>query len=164
MSIFCDHCRKRLILENLSIKTYQAVRAYATCGDVVVEKTGRVRAPIQAGSLIVKGVVDGNVSTPGQVEIAATGSLVGDVAARSLIVRQGAQMTGFCRICPPEVAAVLAGSVSESNVRASASANVATGNVPSASPNANANANANGEDDARRPAVIRTRSRAPRSA
>ena len=75
MSVFCAHCRKRLILEDYDIKSYQAVAGYATCGDVVVQKKGRVSAPIKATNLTVKGVVQGEVRVRGRVDIASTGSI-----------------------------------------------------------------------------------------
>ena len=100
MSVFCAHCHQRLLLEDLVIKSYQALKSYATCGEVVVEKNGRVIASIQSTSLTVKGAVKGKVEIRGPVEIASTGSLVGDVAAPSLVVRRGAQVTGYCEIRP----------------------------------------------------------------
>ncbi|GJM25729.1 MAG: hypothetical protein DHS20C16_21440 [Phycisphaerae bacterium] len=104
MSVFCAHCRKRLILENYIIKSYQAVKGYATCGDVSVEKRGRVAAPIQSNSLTVKGKVNGKVEARGKVEVTSTGSLEGSLKATSLIVVQGAQFDGYCEIRPTTVA------------------------------------------------------------
>lgn len=100
MSVFCAHCRKRLILENYVIKSYQAVKGYATCGDVSVEKRGRVAAPIQSNSLTVKGTVNGKVEARGKVEVTSTGSLEGSLKATSLIVVQGAKFDGYCEIRP----------------------------------------------------------------
>ncbi|NOX59272.1 MAG: polymer-forming cytoskeletal protein [Planctomycetes bacterium] len=102
MSVFCDHCRKRLILENYVIKSYQAVKGYATCGDVSVEKRGRVAAPIQSNSLTVKGKVNGNVEARGKVEVTSTGSLEGHLKATSLLVLKGASFDGYCEIRPSE--------------------------------------------------------------
>ena len=42
MSVFCVHCSKRLILEDYSVKSFQAIKSYSTCGNIVVEKNGRV--------------------------------------------------------------------------------------------------------------------------
>lgn len=100
MSVFCAHCRKRLILENYVIKSYQAVKGYSTCGDVSVEKRGRVAAPIQSNSLTVKGKVNGKIEARGKVEVTSTGSLEGSLKATSLIVVQGAQFNGYCEIRP----------------------------------------------------------------
>ncbi len=41
MSIFCPHCKKRLILEDFKITSYYAVREFFTCGDILVERKGR---------------------------------------------------------------------------------------------------------------------------
>ncbi len=106
MSVFCAHCRKRLILENYVIKSYQAVKGYATCGDVSVEKRGRVAAPIQSNSLTVKGKVHGKVEARGKVEVTSTGSLEGSLRATSLIVVKGASFDGYCEIRPAAVPAI----------------------------------------------------------
>ena len=103
MSVFCAHCRKRLILENYIIKSYQAVKGYATCGDVSVEKRGRVAAPIQSNSLTVKGKVHGKVEAQGKVEVTSTGTLEGSLRATSLLVVKGASFEGYCEIRPATV-------------------------------------------------------------
>jgi hypothetical protein len=108
MSIFCVHCNKRLILEDLVIKSYQALKSYVTCGDVLVEKSGRVHATIQANDLTVHGVVEGEVQARGRVEIAASGSLVGAVRAPALRVADGARLVGYCEIRPAPPADVVA--------------------------------------------------------
>ncbi len=100
MSVFCTHCRKRLILENYKVKTYTAVREFFTCGDIVVEKKGAVTAKVFASNLTVKGKVNGDVRARGKVEIAKTGRIHGDIDASRLIVHAGAIIDGFCRIGP----------------------------------------------------------------
>lgn len=100
MSVFCPHCKKRLILEDFKIDSYYAVREFSTCGDVVVEKKGHVVAPIKAGSLTVKGKVQGHVTACGQVEIKKTGWFKGDLEAQCLVVECGAVLDGFVRIGP----------------------------------------------------------------
>jgi cytoskeletal protein CcmA (bactofilin family) len=100
MSVFCAHCRKRLILEDYNVKSYQAVAGYATCGNVTVHKQGRVAAPIQAANLMVKGTVQGDVRIRGLVEIAATGSITGKISAPSLHVSDGARIEAYCVIQP----------------------------------------------------------------
>ena len=102
MSIFCPHCKKRLILEDFRIKSYTAVREFATCGDVVVEKRGAVAARVLVGSLLVRGRVQGEVHARDKVEVARTGEVRGDICAPRLIVRSGAMIKGFCRIGPGE--------------------------------------------------------------
>lgn len=98
MSIFCPHCRKRLILEDFKITTYYAVRDFSTCGDIVVEKSGHVVAPIKAGNLMVKGKVQGAVHARGEVTIGKNGSLKGEIEAASIVVEAGAVLDAFLRI------------------------------------------------------------------
>lgn len=105
MSIFCPHCQKRLILEDFKINSYYAVREFSTCGDVVVERKGHVVAPIKAGSLTVKGKVQGCVTARGQVQIKKTGWFKGDLEAPCLMVEHGAVMDGFVRISPSAIPA-----------------------------------------------------------
>ena len=102
MSVFCPHCRKRLILEDFKLTGYHGVREFATCGDVVVEKRGAVAARVLVGSLLVRGRVQGEVYARDKVEVARTGEVRGDICAPRLIVRSGAMIKGFCRIGPGE--------------------------------------------------------------
>ncbi len=100
MSVFCPHCKKRLILEDFKINSYYAVREFSTCGDVVVEKKGHVVAPIKAGSLTVMGKVQGRVTACGQVRIKKSGWFKGELEAPCLLVECGAVLDGFVRIGP----------------------------------------------------------------
>jgi predicted RNA-binding Zn-ribbon protein involved in translation (DUF1610 family) len=101
MSVFCPHCRKRLILESFKIRSYKGVRELATCGDVVVERRGHVVATVIADNLIVKGKVQGKVTARGRVAVSKTGNLRGDVEAPSISVEGGAVLQGFWRIGAP---------------------------------------------------------------
>ncbi len=98
MSVFCSHCRQRLILEDYRIKSYHAVREFATCGDVVVEKRGTVAARVIVGNLLVKGRVQGDVRARGKIEVTRSGEIRGDLSAPRLVVEGGATLKGFCRI------------------------------------------------------------------
>ncbi len=103
MSVFCPHCRKCLILEDYAIKNYTSVRELVTCGDVVVEKRGHVRARIKAGNLTVRGKIQGDVTARGSVKIRRTGHLIGNLEASVLEIEGGAVLEGFLRIgaAPP---------------------------------------------------------------
>jgi hypothetical protein len=103
MSVFCPHCKKRLILEDYKITSYYAVREFFTCGNVVVEKKGHVVAPVKASTLTVKGRLQGSVVTRGEVRLTKTGSVTGDIEAASLRIESGAELDGFLRIgVPPD--------------------------------------------------------------
>lgn len=100
MSIFCPHCKKRLILEDFKVKSYHAVREFFTCGDVVIEKNGHVVAAVKAGKITIKGKVQGDVTSRGTATITKTGSLKGGLCAPALNIEQGASLDGFLRIGP----------------------------------------------------------------
>jgi len=94
MSVFCPHCNKRLVLEDFKIDSYYAVREFFTCGDIVVERKGHVVAPIRAGSLTVKGKVQGSAAVVGAVKIKKTGQFRGQLQAPSLVIEEGAVFDG----------------------------------------------------------------------
>lgn len=98
MSIFCPHCKKRLILEDFKVKSYHAVREFFTCGDVVIEKRGHVVAVVKAGKITIKGKVQGNVTSRGLATITKTGSLKGGLSAPALHIENGGTLDGFLRI------------------------------------------------------------------
>ena len=83
MSVFCPHCKKRLILEDYKIKGYYAVN---------------VVAPVKVGNLTVKGKLQGQVTARGKVSIGKTGWFKGDVVAPRLQIKSGAVVDGFMRI------------------------------------------------------------------
>lgn len=98
MSVFCPHCKKRLILEDFKVTSYRGVREFATCGDIVIEKRGHVAAMIKVGNLTVKGKVQGSITARGFVKIHKTAQLQGDIQAPTLKVASGAKLDGFLRI------------------------------------------------------------------
>jgi len=100
MSMFCPHCHKRVILEDFTIRTYHAVREFATCGDVLVEKSGTIAADVKAGRLTVEGKVWGKVEARRKVEIASTGYVKGAIRAPALTVADGASLACYCEIRP----------------------------------------------------------------
>ncbi len=100
MSVFCPHCKQRLILEDYTIKSYHASRLFATSGNIVVERRGIVSAPIRVHNLIIKGQVKGNVMARGCVTVASTGQLRGNVQAPRIVVDDGATVDAFLRITP----------------------------------------------------------------
>lgn len=98
LSVFCPHCRKRLIIQDFKIKTYHSASEFSTCGSLVVERKGHVVAPIIVGDLVVKGKVQGRVTSRGPVLIGKTGWLKGDLQAPRLCVEPGGVIIGFVRI------------------------------------------------------------------
>lgn len=100
MSVFCPHCKKRLILEDFKITSYHGVREFATCGDVVIEKRGHVSAVVKVMNLTVKGKLQGNVRARGAVVLHKTARCQGDIETSSLRIDSGATINGFVRVSP----------------------------------------------------------------
>ena len=100
MSIFCPHCKKRLILEDYKITSYYAVREFFTCGDIVVQRKGHVVAPIKVEHLTVKGKVQGHVTARGSVRVCKKGWFAGELEAPALLVERGGTLDAIVRIAP----------------------------------------------------------------
>ena len=97
MSVVCPSCRKRLILEDYRIKNYTSVRELVTCGDIMVDRRGHVRACIKAGTLTVKGQVQGDVRARGLVKISKTARFVGALILAGDGGKGGAVIFRTCR-------------------------------------------------------------------
>jgi cytoskeletal protein CcmA (bactofilin family) len=102
MSVFCPHCKKRLVLEDFKITSYHGVREFATCGDVVIEKRGHVSASVKANTLVVKGKMQGAVVARSSVAIHKTANCQGDIESPTIKVESGATVNGFLRIGPAD--------------------------------------------------------------
>ena len=79
-----------------------------TPGTVLIGKSGRVESTIEAGTVVIGGVVKGNVIATEKVVILSTGMLLGNVTAPRLIIEEGVLLNGNCVIrsgqggLPPE--------------------------------------------------------------
>jgi cytoskeletal protein CcmA (bactofilin family) len=71
-------------------------------GDLVVGEEGQVKAAVQARNLLVVGAINGNVTTNGQLEIAPTGKIIGDVETARLVVEAGGLLQGHCKMTVTE--------------------------------------------------------------
>lgn len=61
---------------------------------VTIGQTGRVAAEIHAKSVVVGGLVNGDINAIERVEVAATGTMVGDVRAPRVVLVDGARFKG----------------------------------------------------------------------
>lgn len=62
--------------------------------DVTIGPSGRVQAGIRAKSVVVGGQMRGNVVAEAKFEIAATGTMLGDVTAPRVVLADGAKFKG----------------------------------------------------------------------
>jgi cytoskeletal protein CcmA (bactofilin family) len=70
-------------------------------GTVVILEGASVQADIAATEIIVAGVVRGNLTASGKIELSPTGYLVGDIRSQALIVREGAAVNGRISVEAP---------------------------------------------------------------
>ncbi|MHC4547486.1 MAG: polymer-forming cytoskeletal protein [Planctomycetota bacterium] len=100
MSVSCRHCHRRVIIEDLTIRTYHAVTRLATAGRVEVAKRGRLVARVRVNAMVVDGRVEGNVTALDRIEVHKRGAIVGDVSCRRLSVQPGAKLQGNFHVDP----------------------------------------------------------------
>lgn len=68
--------------------------AIASSRLVHVDTDGVVKADVEAESLIVSGIVVGNITTTSRAELTATARVVGDISSPLLIIHDGARLRG----------------------------------------------------------------------
>lgn len=69
-----------------------------TKGKVLVGKNGRAECTIYAGTVVVGGIVRGNIFADEKVVILSTGIVLGNVTSPRFIVEEGVIFNGNCRI------------------------------------------------------------------
>ena len=69
-------------------------------GTLVVGESGVVEATLQVGSVIVHGTVSGDITASERVEISATGSVIGTVRTRRLVIEDGAHVSAKIEMGP----------------------------------------------------------------
>jgi cytoskeletal protein CcmA (bactofilin family) len=67
-----------------------------TKGRVLIN--GRAECDIYAGTVVIGGIVKGNITATEHVEILATGMVIGDIKAPSLIIEEGVLFCGSCSV------------------------------------------------------------------
>lgn len=69
-----------------------------TDGKVLIGKNGRAECTIKAGTVVVGGVVRGNIVSAEKVTILSTGMVIGNITAPRLVVEEGVILNGTCAI------------------------------------------------------------------
>jgi cytoskeletal protein CcmA (bactofilin family) len=72
---------------------------------LVIGEAGYVNGTIRATTLLVLGRVEGDVGAE-RVEVGPRGALRGSIETRALVVHEGAEFDGECRVAPPARATV----------------------------------------------------------
>lgn len=63
-------------------------------GDVIIGKTGLLRASVKGHNVTVAGQVHGNIILDGKLEISSTGKVTGDIEVAKLVISEGAVFKG----------------------------------------------------------------------
>lgn len=63
-------------------------------GDLTIELGARVNGGVKARKVVIAGELEGNIESAQRVELLASGALLGDVKADTLIVAAGSRMKG----------------------------------------------------------------------
>jgi cytoskeletal protein CcmA (bactofilin family) len=63
---------------------------------LVVDEAAVVDANIDAAAVVIRGVVKGNITASGKVEITTTGKLTGNVTAPEILMETGCTFNGRC--------------------------------------------------------------------
>jgi cytoskeletal protein CcmA (bactofilin family) len=69
-------------------------------GELVVGKTGKVKATVKVKSAVVEGRVDGNIRASDKIELKQSAQIFGDLQAKTLVVEQGVVFVGNCNVNP----------------------------------------------------------------
>ena len=68
-------------------------------GDIlIVSETGDIEADIEAGTVVCKGRVKGNISASQKIEMHSKSRIVGDVKTPSINIEIGAVLDGKCEM------------------------------------------------------------------
>ena len=73
-----------------------------TEGKVLIGRSGRVKCSINAGSVIIGGVVRGNILSTGKVVVLSTGMVLGNIKAPCIIIEEGVIFNGKCHVLADE--------------------------------------------------------------
>lgn len=72
-----------------------------TKGKVLVGRNGRAECTLHAGTVVIGGVVRGDVFSSEKVIILSTGLMLGNIVTPRLIIEEGVIFDGNCRITAP---------------------------------------------------------------
>ncbi len=72
-------------------------------GELVVGKTGNVKANVKVRSAVIEGLVNGNIKASEKVEFKQKAQLIGDLQAKALVIEEGVVFVGKCNVNPEGV-------------------------------------------------------------
>jgi cytoskeletal protein CcmA (bactofilin family) len=75
-------------------------------GLLIVEESAQIHADVKAQEVVIQGKVKGSLEATGLVELAKTAQFSGEIAARILSIKEGAQFNGQSRMLKNEASSV----------------------------------------------------------
>ena len=69
-------------------------------GELQIAEGAKCKASVDAGKVLVDGLVEGNVSARERVELTAKARMKGDLVTARLVVAEGASFVGHCSVGP----------------------------------------------------------------
>ncbi len=72
----------------------------ANNGELVVGKTGTVKANIKVKNASIEGRLDGNIEADERIELKQNAQLIGDLQAKTLVIEEGVVFVGQCNVNP----------------------------------------------------------------
>ncbi|MCF7791748.1 MAG: polymer-forming cytoskeletal protein [Victivallales bacterium] len=69
-------------------------------GEIIVGKTGSVKADFKVKNAIIEGKVEGNVTATEKIELKEKAQLIGDLTAKTLSIEEGVYFVGKCNVNP----------------------------------------------------------------
>ena len=71
-----------------------------TDGEIIVGKTGSVKADFKVKNATIEGRVDGNVTATEKIVLKEKAQLIGDLTAKTLSIEEGVLFVGKCNVNP----------------------------------------------------------------
>jgi cytoskeletal protein CcmA (bactofilin family) len=69
-------------------------------GELVVGKTGSVKATVKVRSAVIEGRVNGNIRASDNIELKQSAHIIGDLQAKTLVMEKGVVFVGKCNVNP----------------------------------------------------------------
>jgi cytoskeletal protein CcmA (bactofilin family) len=66
--------------------------------DIEVAQAAWINGAVQGNDIVVAGRIEGQVTTTGRLLILASGSVVGDIQVKSILIEEGGTLKGRCRM------------------------------------------------------------------
>ncbi|MCP4269058.1 MAG: polymer-forming cytoskeletal protein [Candidatus Brocadiaceae bacterium] len=69
-------------------------------GELIVGKTGTVKADVKVKNASIEGCLNGNIRAAEKVELKQNAQLIGDLQAKTLVIEEGVVFVGQCNVNP----------------------------------------------------------------